>query len=199
MHRIYGSPHDPDKGTEFQPAGDALRICVLEAPRLLSARTRVFNAPRLWRDVEGDFTVTVRVSFTIRSKVPPVGNARLDARHAGGGLVVWSDPSNFLTATRNEQPFDGKPASHFHCEIRVPERSRSALNYSAVDRAGFLRVQRTGKLLEASFSADAKEWTSLDSAEAEWGDTVKVGVIAENAFQARFEVVFDKYVLVRSK
>jgi regulation of enolase protein 1 (concanavalin A-like superfamily) len=196
--RLYGAPHDPDKGAEFRPSGDTLRIIVPDEPRLLSAWTHARNAPCVWRDVAGDFTVSVRVSFPIRSEVPR-GHTDRGKPHAGGGLVVWTDAQHFLTATRNEQPFGAKPTEHFRCEVCLPERSRSAQDYSALNRSGFLRVQRTGNELEASYSTDGKKWTSLGSHEAAWGDTVKVGVIAENTLRGPFEAVFDEYVLTRTK
>ena len=50
MQRIYGSVHDPDKGAEFKPSGNSLRIIVPEEQRLLSAWHKVSNAPRVWRE-----------------------------------------------------------------------------------------------------------------------------------------------------
>jgi hypothetical protein len=70
MLRIYGTAHDPDEGTEFKPSGDTLRVVVPKEPRLFKRWGNVCNAPRAWRDVRGDFTATVRVSFPIRAAVP---------------------------------------------------------------------------------------------------------------------------------
>ena len=93
MRRIYGSAHDPDQGAAFKPSGDTLRITLPQERRLLDAWNKIANAPRVWRDVRGDFTVSARVSFPVREKVPPRHIQGEDAC-AGGGLVVWAEPSH---------------------------------------------------------------------------------------------------------
>src|SRR4051812_14203958 len=69
MVRVYGIAEDPDKDTGFKPSGDTLHLILPQEKRLLGWRTA--NAPRVWREVRGDFTVAVRVSFPIRAEIPP--------------------------------------------------------------------------------------------------------------------------------
>jgi regulation of enolase protein 1 (concanavalin A-like superfamily) len=198
MRRLYGSTHDPDEGTEFKPSGAALQISVPQKRRLMGAWRQVYNAPRVWRDVKGDFTATVRVSFPVRSEVPDLLPSEYD-RHAGGGLVVWSTDENFLTVTRDEWPHDNKPAVQFRSETRIAGRARSDTESSALDRSGYLRVQRKGAELEGSYSTDGKKWTLIHSYVGDWKDALKVGVVAENNFKAPFEIVFDEYAIAVAK
>jgi hypothetical protein len=138
------------------------------------------------------------VSFPIRSAVPD-GLAGEYERHAGGGLVVWNSDENFLTVTRDEWPHDNKPAVQFRGEARTAGRARSDTESSALDRSGYLRVQRKGTELEGSYSTDGTKWTLLHSYAGDWRDTLKVGVVAENSFKAPFEIVFDEYAITFAK
>lgn len=211
MFRIYGTTHDPDKGAEFAPAGSTLRVTVPAEKRLLSpgigiARNRdgdligvrALNAPRVWRDVKGDFTATVHVSFPVRAKVPPKHGEK-DAARASAGLVVWADSDHFLTVTRDEQDSGGEPREFFRdarlgISFRVGTEGRVDLK-----RSGYLRVKRTGKVFESSYSTDGKDWDELVSFEEDLADAVKVGVFAENSYKAPFEVIFDEYTLTQPK
>jgi hypothetical protein len=53
-----------------------------------------------------------------------------------------------------------------------------------------------------AYSRDGKEWTPdnfIDPLPIGWGETVKVGIIAENGYKARFEATFDEYKLTQPK
>jgi hypothetical protein len=198
MMRVYGTVHDPDKGTEFIPVGETLRLLVSREMRQLSAWDRVFNAPRVWREVRGDFTVTVRASFHIRSEVP-ARHERVKEGRACGGLVAWADSDQFLTLTRDERAIDNKLAEFFRVELLDKGSAYTRAEQTAVDGAGYLRLQRDGKTMTGRFSRDGKKWNDVWSTEVEWGDALKVGVVAENTFKAPFEVVFDHYTLTGAK
>jgi regulation of enolase protein 1 (concanavalin A-like superfamily) len=198
MRQIYGTPHDPDKGAQFKPSGASLQIVVSKDQRLIRASSGTFNAPRVWRDVKGDFTATVRVSFLVRAEIPAKHNKER-AAHAGGGLIVWVDANNYLMVTRDEQAVGDKPGERFRSEARVLGRIGGDVEYPATNRSGSLRVQRKGKQLDTSYSTDGQKWTALGSLAPTWADEVKVGVVAENNFAAPFEIVFDEYTLTPAK
>ena len=196
--RVYGVAHDPDKGAEFRNVGDTLHVSLPLRPRLLAPFRGALNAPRVWREVRGNFTATVKVSFPVRAKVPPRHEDVPEAR-AGGGLVVWLDATNLLTLTRDERECDGTPGEYLRAECCAKGFTRGAADYRAPQKAGYLRVTRWDKGLSCSYSRDGKKWTPLGSYAAEWGDTLKVGVVAENSFKAPFEVAFDEYTLIPTK
>jgi regulation of enolase protein 1 (concanavalin A-like superfamily) len=194
--RLYGTPHDPDKGTEFKPDRGTLHVIVPAEHRRLDAVNRTANAPRVWRDVRGDFTAVVRVSFPIRAEVPPKHLNRVSG-FASGGLVVWVDDENFLTVTRAESDFNNKPGERFHGEFRAAGNVRTVTERTESKQSAYLRVQRKGKVFEGSYSSDGKTWEILDSHEAAWPEVLKVGVVAENNYKAPFEVVFSEYTITK--
>jgi regulation of enolase protein 1 (concanavalin A-like superfamily) len=198
VRRVYGVTHDPDKGAEFRNSGGALIIGVPPGPRLLASSGTHLNAPRVWREVRGNFAVSVRVSFVVRPAVPPKFADLYESR-AGGGLVLWRDADNFLTLTRDERESEGKPGEYFRSQWAHGPSGASLADYRAPGRSGHLRAERRGKTVECSYSTDGKKWTPLGSYTTEWPDAIKVGVVAENGFKAPFEVAFDQYTLTPAK
>jgi hypothetical protein len=198
MNRAYGTPHDPDKGAEFRPVGDALRVALPHTPRLLGPWCGVVNAPRVWREVRGDFTATVRVSFPVRPRLPAKHDDVPESR-AGGGLVVWLDADNFLTVTRDERECAGEPGEFYRLEMRDGGKAKGYAEYTDPRQAGYLRARRTGKQIEGSYSTDGKKWKVLALCDAEWAEHLKVGVVAENSYKAPFDLTFDEYALAPAK
>jgi regulation of enolase protein 1 (concanavalin A-like superfamily) len=194
--RIYGATHDPDKGAEFRNTGDALHLRVPPEPRLLAAGKFV-NAPRVWREVRGNFTVSVRVSFPIRPTVPDQ-HPDAHAARAGGGLVVWLDDHHFLTLTRDELADDGKPGERYRSERYREGSVQGSADYGAIRQSVYLRIVRWEQKLSCSYSSNGKKWQPIGWYPIEWGDLLQVGVVAENGFKAPFEVTFDEYSLVRT-
>lgn len=196
--RVYGAVHDPDKGTEFRNVGDTLHVSVPIGPRLLVPFHHKLNAPRVWREVTGNFTVTVKVSFPIRSKVPAKDEAAFASR-ASGGLVVWRDDEHALTLTREESAGERTVDEYFRSECHNNGSVSGSADAVAPGKSGYLRVTRWEKGFVCSYSLDGKKWKPLGSYVAKWDETLKVGVFAENGFKAPFEVAFDEYTLTPTK
>ena len=152
------------------------------------------STPRAGREVQGDFTATVRVTFPIWSKIP-AKHLEVSESRAGGGLVVWTDDENFMTVTRDEREIGDEPGEFFRTEVRNESIAGGCAEYTAPKEFGYLRAQRKGQRFEGSYSTDGTKWKALCSAPGGVGEKVRVGVVAENSFKAPFEIVFDKYVL----
>lgn len=196
--RVYGTTHDPDTGAEFRNAGDTLIITTPLETRLLAPFWKLTNAPRAWREVRGSFTVTVRVSFHIRPAIPAKHEPAYVSR-AGGGLVIWHTEESYLTLTRDERENDDKPAESYRSEYCHKDVIRGSADYTELHRSGHLRVMRREKGLDCSYSFDGKKWTPVGSYAIAWGDTLKVGVVAENGYKAPFAAAFDDYSLTLTK
>src|SRR5438093_620042 len=64
MRRSYGEAIDPDRDCKFEMLVEKLRLTIPGKPHFVERK--LGNAPRVAREVEGDFTITVRVTFPIR-------------------------------------------------------------------------------------------------------------------------------------
>ena len=100
-----------------------------------------YNAPRLMREVDGDFTLETKLA----------GPGRWC-----GGLLVWKDEENFVRLDRGihfrndislTAAFDGEFLSVTH-------------EYVEADPT-WLRLQRAGSMYTATYSADGKQWLPL--------------------------------------
>src|SRR5262245_45813415 len=72
LQRAYGAWSDPEKDSRWTLKDGELRVSLPRADRLLGVERQgaTNNAPRVLREVEGDFTAVVRVSFPLPERVP---------------------------------------------------------------------------------------------------------------------------------
>src|SRR5262249_23638573 len=92
----WGDVVDPDGDCLVVRDGEASRATILISgtAHLLSAEIGRMNAPRLLRDITGDFEVRVRVTGTGH----PGGKATTNryAPYHGAGILLWQDPGNYV-------------------------------------------------------------------------------------------------------
>ncbi len=92
----WGHAVDPDADCNFEmdTSEDKLRIIVPGKTHILSAEIGQVNAPRILRDLKGDFDLRVRVGGTSR----PGGRATTTvySPYHGAGLVIWQDEENYV-------------------------------------------------------------------------------------------------------
>src|SRR5262245_15369410 len=203
MRRIYGQTDDPDKDCAFEMVGEKLRIKIPAKHHSLNPNPGRMNAPRVVKEVEGDFTVTVRVTFPIRPAPGPEADKDFLA-FATAGLIAWADGDS-VQFVRKEHRLGQKPRESFSrrwTRIRPGEKGVSdavrALELTGGPDSAYLCLERKEQKVTASFSRDGKEWSPqnrIASVEVEWKEKVKVGVIAENGYNAAFEATFDEYKL----
>jgi regulation of enolase protein 1 (concanavalin A-like superfamily) len=117
-----------------------LRITVTGYHDLWPAN-RNYNAPRLMREVQGDFTVETKIDGPERWC---------------GGLLLWKDQNNFIRFERgihfkNELSFESANNGEFLSVAR---------DYAAGDPT-WLRLQRRGSMVTASYSVNGVDWLPL--------------------------------------
>ena len=92
----WGDAVDPDGDCQFEldPREDKVRIIVPGKTHILSAEIGHVNAPRLLRDIKGDFDLIVRVAGTSN----PGGKATTTvySPYHGAGLLIWQDEENYV-------------------------------------------------------------------------------------------------------
>lgn len=103
-----------------------------------------FNAPRLMREVEGDFTIETKLT---------------SPKRWSGGLLVWKDSKNFIRFERGP---------HFRNELYLAVAVDDAFSFAARDYVEgdptWLRLERRGTTFTASYSLDGKQWLPLKRA-----------------------------------
>lgn len=212
MRQTYGVWADPDDDARYVLADGKLRIILPDRPGLDQKQGRqaammgvrstrrnagLGGAAAVRREVTGDFTATVRVSFPTRRKGPELFDTDI-TRVAGVG--VWVGEKEHLGVARVEKTALERRAVALQTIYTHPDGIRTAqAGASHIEEAVFLRLVRDGRKITTWGSRDGKEWAELDTEEVEWPAAVRVGVYAKNVAGEAFTATFDQYTLTQPK
>jgi hypothetical protein len=185
-------PVDPKGDCKFDRRGEKLSITVPGEGHDLDAREA---APRLMREVEGDFAVQVRVGGNIR----PADPEGPGWRQAGLLLAEGTDIKlRLTTGLFRWLEIDGRGVASVRWVPQLclgPLSSPRSVDY----HAGLpvrLRLERRGGAVRMAFAPDGKGWSPLGPPQdVKLSLKVKVGVVASSSAPGPFKAVFDQFRL----
>ena len=177
----WGDAIDPDGDCKFElePREDKVRIIVPGKTHILSAEIGRVNAPRIVRDIKGDFDLTVRVAGTEH----PAGKATTTAYspYHGAGLLIWQDPGSYVRLEIATDLQHGKARPYVNFEYRKDGALVATSGLKNNDGSNHLRLRRRGEEINASFGPDGIRWNSFPPLTVKLKDRVMVGVAAINS------------------
>jgi regulation of enolase protein 1 (concanavalin A-like superfamily) len=190
----WGDPIDPDKDTTIGLDGSVLTIAVPAGTHELKPAPARCNAPRVLRDVEGNFEVSVKLSETNDAVIEqPDGTSN---RAYGAGLVVWQDERNFVSFFRvsnGDAAKDG--ASDFAVEYFKDGQPTTYGSVVKLSGSGgldtWLRLTRRGDKMKTEISFDGKTWTEFAAMPVRLSSRMRLGVFATNVSKQPFEARFS--------
>lgn len=225
----WDEPKDPDGDCKFIRDADTLTIEVPGKDHDFVPQRKRFNAPRLLRDIEGDFAMQVRVRGAFRpsakstvegipSRVAaglllmPSDNDCIHweyevARVKGGGMATYTSLRAWDSATIHlEGGGTGTIVGHGNMDQapslkrEVKPASRRAEEAEPI----YLRLERNGRFLRLLSSPDGEKWEALFNImkNVEIGHLpakVKVGLAAYSTSTEPFKVRFDQFKLIRKR
>jgi regulation of enolase protein 1 (concanavalin A-like superfamily) len=146
------------------------------------------NAPRIVREVEGDFSIQVKVlKFAV-----PDGETTDQFAFVSAGLLVWNDGKEFF---RVERAAIGTPPFAYAAGILDGTNSLHQ-GRQLPDSDTFLRAERKGKKLTFSVrAAEETDWTELLSESFELPAKLHVGVHSVNVVNKEFKAQFQELEL----
>jgi regulation of enolase protein 1 (concanavalin A-like superfamily) len=176
----WDNPVDPFGDCRFDKKGDELTIAV-------PGRAGRTSVPRMLREIEGDFDVTVRVT----------GAFAKNGLEAG---VLISDGTNDLRFGRGSD-------QNKSLIVSVSVLNRSGVSASSVVgdnlKPVYIRVERRKNVLTVKHRTDRKEWSLPFEGHPAWvaplPGKLKVGVFAESTAPGAFVPVFDRFELTPVK
>lgn len=187
----WGVPLDPDGDCAIRLDDGALTIAVPGTPHEMNAFPKKRNAPRVLRDVESNWTASVKAA------VPPAadaaGVAAGSAAERSAGLLVWLDEANFVRVARAqvwEKGGDGPRAAiliEYWRDGRVKERQVISEGVSFEGDATWLRLTRRIDKLKVEASDDGQSWAELATVPIRLSSRLKFGVVATNTSGAPLE------------
>ena len=188
----------------------------------LSPKRNRFNAPRLLRDVEGDFVMQVRVCGSFR----PSAKSSVEGKspRVAAGLVLIAPDKDYIRLEyesyrymeelrrkgnggekverrkgdlRNGPAFKMLGTQNVQGELEPPWKQ----DHQAKEEQIYLRFERQGNVFRQAISPDGKAWTTFASSEGflNLPRTLKVGLAAYSTSTEPFKVRFDQFKLIRAK
>jgi regulation of enolase protein 1 (concanavalin A-like superfamily) len=193
----WGMAIDPDKDCKIVDKGKSLDISIPNTHHDLNADNDKMNAPRVVREVTGDFTMTVRVAGAFQPSEKSTNPKAVP--YIGGGILIWQDSDNYIFLGR-AAIYRSKKVSEFAAFEEREWGTRGALNNRGIEPGGvFLRIERRNNRILGYTSKDGKNWAKLDPMETSYPATIKVGLYAINGCTEPIDVRFDNFSFSEGK
>ncbi len=189
----WGDAVDPDGDCKFElePRENRVRIIVPGKTHILSAEIGYVNAPRILRDIEGDFDVSVRVAGTGHPGGKTTTNVY--SPYHGAGLLIWQDQENYVRLEIAADLQHGKARPYVNFEHRKDGALATSSGIVNTDGSNHLRLRRRGAEIYASFSPDGVRWTSFSPITAHLQERLNVGVVAINSSTKPLTAEFEGF------
>jgi regulation of enolase protein 1 (concanavalin A-like superfamily) len=176
----------PGVGDAFDPRGDCsikgdgklLTIGVPGSLHDLCVERAQVDAPRVLREVQGDFVAEVTVAGAIAPGGAAITNYALP--HHGAGLLIWSDRDHYIRLERAAILRDNNVFHYVNFEQRQAADLASSFGQGTPDGLLTLRLERRGSRISASYRVEGVDWVRLsrEMSIGRWGPTLMVGVVA---------------------
>jgi len=193
----WGTVTDLDNDCTFKVEEGKVTVTVPGTPHDLSVYYKKKNAPRILQEIEGDFTVQVKVS----SDFDPGDKAAIFGKNAfnGAGLLVWDTDMHYLRLERDVWVTpQGKRVSYSPLfeywkddKNLNPRGSTLAPLYNG--RSTYLRMIRRGDEFSITVSHNGTDWLATNSVMTDLPKKIKIGVSAINTSEKPFTVEFDEF------
>ena len=193
IRRLYGKFVDPDRDCTVTLDGSVLKIRVPGRPHGLVPPRGLLNAPRVVRDVEGDFTATVKI------RVLAPGGDRPPARFTAGLLVMASDADLVYHARQLDTTRPMPRLSGAHGLVLGGRQTRSGTSGGGIFSAetATFRVHRVKDKVRLAVASGADRWHTMPELTAPFPDRVLVGLYAGQEGATSFTAEFEDFVVVR--
>lgn len=213
----WDKPVDPDRDCKFLFRGGTLAIELPGGDHDLAPKRKRFNAPRLLREIEGDFIMQVRVSASFR----PSAKSAVDKQEprVAAGLVLIPADENCIRleygADIRRSVLSSDPAFRIRGEqIWNMEIGGWVLPWQQQIRKGdeehiYLRLDRQENSIYKFLSPDGEKWYAGSSDTPGKGTIsvdfsalpakLKAGLAAYSTSTEPFKVRFDQFKLIRGQ
>jgi regulation of enolase protein 1 (concanavalin A-like superfamily) len=189
----WGLAIDTGKDCEFAPQEKTLAIRVPGSWHDLNPDSGKLNAPRVVREVEGDFLIKVKVEGEFK----PGGKSTnpRSVPYNGAGIIIWSDSDNFIRLERGSLLRNKKIGATVAFEEREGGYRGAVHNITSQQGPVYLRLERKGSRIFGAVSFDDSTWRALKPIDTVWPAKLKVGLSAINSSSQPFAVQFTDYSL----
>lgn len=200
----WGRVVDPDGDCTVTDSNGTITVTVPGTTHDLSSYHSIYkkrNAPRILQEVEGDFTVEVKVT----GRFDPGKDATLPETDPfnGAGLLLWADDENFLRLERNvwTTPHGGhssyQPLFQYWKDDKDLTPNVPSAKPFFKGQSTYLRITRQGNQIRAAVSNDGVDWIETNSVTVQFPQKIEVGVDAISTSKQPFTVEFTGLKLIK--
>jgi len=189
----WGEVVDLDGDCVVRQDGQKLTIAVPGTKHDLTVEVGDVNAPRVLRNLAGDFIAQVKVSGNVRHNGKRTSEVFL-AYH-GAGLLLWQDGQTYIRLERAAVVQDVDKVLHYaNFELRKDGKlvELEGNSFEIPDGDTYLRLERRGGRIFGSFSEDGIRWGSFNPIAVELPKDLKLGVDAINTSTEPFKAEFSE-------
>ncbi len=171
----WGEVVDPDGDCKVGIEKERLTISVPGKLHDLQSEANKINAPRVMREVEGDFVATVKLV----SKLGPAGECTRQGGfpYNGAGLLLWKSEGRYVRLERAAILRDGSIVQYILFEERQG-REPTSRGSSVPDGPMLLRISRKGNEVVAAASMNGEVWHEMGRVTDDYPYKLKIGVAA---------------------
>jgi regulation of enolase protein 1 (concanavalin A-like superfamily) len=185
----WGTAIDPDGDCQITPEGNAVTMTIPATLHDLNAEIDKYNAPRILRDVQGDFEIQVKVAGDFKPGTKSTRKGALPSM--GAGIIVWRDADNFIRLERAAALNRGKVNTFAIFEEREGGSGGASHNSALTPGTAYLKLVRRGSRIFGFVSKDGQNWTALRPIDTVWPSEVKIGIDAVSSSSEPFAVRFE--------
>jgi RNA polymerase sigma factor (sigma-70 family) len=197
----WGEAIDPDGDCSFDLVDGRLTITVPAPARPsrghgLEAEGNMLNAPRVLREIEGDFIADLKVVATFKP-AGPSANPRASP-FVGAGLLLWNDAGNYFRLERAAIDRNGQLIPYALFEERRDSQLLPPFGGMQLPEGPVvLRLERKGDQISGSVSPDGTNWRSFPPRSVKFPAKLKLGVAAISSSRQPFVVTLEKFRVLR--
>lgn len=189
----WGLAINPDKDCKFTPESRNLTIELPAVWHDMGGALHKFNAPRVMREVDGDFVLTVKVNGDFKPGTRSTNPKSVP--YVSGGILLWSDSANFIRLERGTMRRGNRINNIVTFEEWEGGYSGAVHNEGFRPGDCYLRLERRGSRIFGAISSDGKNWKGVKPIDTVWPSKLKVGLMAISTSNDPFSVQFTQFDL----
>ncbi|EAQ77537.1 DUF1349 domain-containing protein [Blastopirellula marina] len=189
----WGETEDPHGDCPVEESQGQLDFHVPPGIHNLNPVLKDTSAPRVWREVSGDFVIETQV---LDFPIPAENTGNIRVSYVAAGLVVWQNENNFLRWTRSAV---GEARAVFaSAELYEQGKLTENVNVAWNGQPMWLRLERRADRIYLWLSDDGSQWRRHTSLRMPLPAQVQVGVFALNVTKKEFAASFRDFYLLES-